>query len=226
MAILLKSNAVFLHIPKTGGSWVRKVLYDNDLVVCSFSHEHADLERVLNLSGHYPGDFIKKSLKIRSNIERKVRNAYKFAFIRHPVSWYVSTWRYMESIQWHDFVKKQNPSRFHLKYDHWHPFEKLYPLKSANLSEFIHNVITKIPGYYTNLVYSYTGMDTLDFIGRQEHLLEDLKKVLTNLGIETAELHFEPEKVNRSIIPKPELDSQLAEMILQSEYPVIKKYYT
>jgi hypothetical protein len=102
----------------------------------------------------------------------------------------------------------------------------LYPLKSANVSEFIHNVTTKIPGFYTNLVYSYTGMDKLDFIGRQEHLLEDIKKVLTHLGFETTKLHFEPGKVNRSVLPKPELDPQLAEMILQSEYPVIKKYYS
>ena len=47
MSVLLKGGAVFLHIPKTGGSWVHKVLKDTGLSVGSFDHKHADFDRVL-----------------------------------------------------------------------------------------------------------------------------------------------------------------------------------
>jgi hypothetical protein len=160
------------------------------------------------------------------NFENKIKAAYKFAFIRHPVTWYQSAWRYMESIQWKNFIKNENQSRFFLKYDTWHPFEKLYDAKSSNVNEFIKNLIDEMPGFYTHLIYAYTGINSINYIGKQENLIDDLKNVLTHLGINNDELYFEPEKVNKSTVSVPQLEQGITDKILESEYPIISKYYS
>jgi hypothetical protein len=66
MAVLLKCDALFLHIPKTGGSWVRHVLREEDLVRMEWPDPHPDLDRVLNLPRYYPLHFAKQSIKLRS----------------------------------------------------------------------------------------------------------------------------------------------------------------
>ena len=52
MALLLKNNAVFLHIPKTGGTWVRSVLQEFDLVQGPLGHGHSDFERAYWHAGY------------------------------------------------------------------------------------------------------------------------------------------------------------------------------
>ena len=47
MALLLKNGAVFLHIPKTGGNWVREVLGKLDLIESEIGHKHSDVDRVM-----------------------------------------------------------------------------------------------------------------------------------------------------------------------------------
>ena len=47
MAVMLKCGAIFLHIPKTGGSWVTDVLADQGLIKKQIGQIHADLVRVL-----------------------------------------------------------------------------------------------------------------------------------------------------------------------------------
>jgi len=46
VAILLKSNAVFLHIPKTGGSWVVKVLQELDVIQVPIGREHSTFDQI------------------------------------------------------------------------------------------------------------------------------------------------------------------------------------
>jgi len=47
MALLLRNGAVFLHIPKTGGNWVRGVLEKLDFIEGEIGHKHLDVDRVL-----------------------------------------------------------------------------------------------------------------------------------------------------------------------------------
>ena len=47
MAIILKNNEIFLHIPKTGGSWVSKVFKIQSLTKASIVyHKHFDWARI------------------------------------------------------------------------------------------------------------------------------------------------------------------------------------
>ena len=136
MALLLKCNAVFLHVPKTGGSWIKKVLYDNNLVKLEFSHAHADMERTLNFFGHYPGSYIKRSIKVKGAFKGQIDDAYKFCFVRNPLHWYESFWSYMNRRDWQYFTKDENPSRFKLKHDHWHPISAIEKMGNKDFNCF------------------------------------------------------------------------------------------
>lgn len=67
MSTAILPNSAFLHIPKTGGSWVFQSLIKMDLVESSF--------------GHIP------ITKLKELTEKPV-----FAFVRNPVTWYQSRW--------------------------------------------------------------------------------------------------------------------------------------
>lgn len=69
-------NSVFLHIPKTGGSWVKRVIQNLKLDI---KREDEGWHSVQLL----PGKFT-------------------FAFVRHPLTWYQSIWAYCwKEKHWH-----------------------------------------------------------------------------------------------------------------------------
>jgi len=75
-ARLLPSNALFLHIPKTGGSWVEQALREIGVQIEQPATIHGVTYRHSLLSmfqEQYP---------------------YVFTFVRHPLSWYESWWKY------------------------------------------------------------------------------------------------------------------------------------
>lgn len=79
MLYLPNSNAVFLHIPKTGGTWVRSILHASCKVeVVGYSHIH-----------HLA--FARKEL---------TANAQPFCFVRHPATWLQSYWADRQIVGW------------------------------------------------------------------------------------------------------------------------------
>ena len=75
MALLLDERCVILHVPKTGGTWVRaacQAAVDGEVV--EVGEHHAGLIAVLAECGE--------------------RNPYLATFVRDPVDWYVSAWMY------------------------------------------------------------------------------------------------------------------------------------
>jgi len=47
MALRLRNNCEFLHIPKTGGTWVESVLKANDLIINRLGNKHSDFDRTI-----------------------------------------------------------------------------------------------------------------------------------------------------------------------------------
>lgn len=79
--MLILKNSCFIHIPKTGGSWVKQALLEANIKFDEFS--------------------------ICSNPHIGIKDCpcpkkVKFAFVRHPVAFYKSYWQYKMTVGWHE----------------------------------------------------------------------------------------------------------------------------
>ena len=176
MAIMLRSGAVFLHIPKTGGSWVTQVLKDCGLLRFRFSHKHADMRRVLDSPRLYRYQHWKRSARFGLSWHMPVADAFKFCFVRHPLDWYRSWWQYMSKHGWPVFSKKRLNGR-----RDWHPTAKLEDIQDVDFQRFMHKVVDCQPGFVSRMFDSFATPE-IHFVGRQERLVDDLIHVLRLLN--------------------------------------------
>ncbi len=151
---------IFWHIPKTGGRWVLEAL--------GRRHARVGLSRVpriqperkpLMLFGrHAPPSEVAEEFK---------RDRLQFCFVRHPLAWYKSWWAYR--------IRRKRSDKRHYA-DKFH---------GESCDQFIRNVLDAHPGgFVTELFQLYVGpeADQMDFIGRTENLVGDLKKALRLAG--------------------------------------------
>ena len=164
MAILLKSGGLFLHVPKTGGNWVTEVLESNELVFAHVAGKHAGPAQLAPLE---------HLLEIPRRYDRPNRASFRFCFVRHPLSWYESWYRMNVDRGWPEWAVDE---------DAWNPSVELNGLGASTFDRFIENVLRHRPGFLARL-YRFYAADA-HFVGRQEHLAEDLIAVLTLLGVE------------------------------------------
>ena len=73
----------------------------------------------------------------------------------------------------------------------WHPLAMLNDLRDPDFSTFIGNIISRRPGFASELFGWYT-LPGINFIGKQESLEEDLIHVLKIMN-----LYFDEQKVRR-----------------------------
>jgi hypothetical protein len=224
MTCLLKNNAVFLHVPKTGGTWVWAVLNALGLVKARLGHEHADL---VHAAWH---DRFASDAKVLRQLLRKFAgsarapvtmpfDSFKFCFVREPLKWYESYWRFMQTMDWQPLGDEAVPEK-------WHPNAMLNGLGSPDFNTFMANVNRKRPGYVTEMYGWYTPAN-IDFVGRQEFLREDLEKALKLMKVE-----FDPGYLTKlplinqspSHIPVPEWDPKLKRQTQLAEYATYVRF--
>ena len=177
MAFLLKDGSIFLHIPKTGGTWVEKVLQENNLLQkplfrnktnyrMSYS-AHIDLSITISFLNS-------PIMKLRYPLHKKATDPFIFVFIRNPIDWYQSYFKYLFKVKF----KEYSNSIYSL-----HPMASLNNCYSKNFNTFVENILKKEPGYLTNLYARYIHSDKVSYIGKQENLAKDLIEALkkTNL---------------------------------------------
>jgi len=84
MIISDKFNFVFVHIPKTGGTSIKKY-YIITIIQIKFLF---DGEKVTDINGYRP-HISKKQLD-------KFKGHFKFSFVRNPWSWHSSIWHFFQ----------------------------------------------------------------------------------------------------------------------------------
>jgi len=220
MALLLKNNAVFLHIPKTGGSWIRVVLKELDLIKAPLGHGHSPYERA------FWHDKLHHDLKVFRYLLRRAicspraqarmdPGCFKFCFVREPLSWYESYWRFMQSLDWvwKTWGDELDPYR-------WDSCAMINNLGSPDFNTFMRNVNKKRPGFVTEM-YGWYVRPGVDFVGKTERLREDLLEVFSrmNLGIDAARIASIPQtNESPAHIPRPEWDPAVRKETLRLEY--------
>jgi hypothetical protein len=151
MSLILKKSA-FLHIPKTGGTWIRRILTDNGLVTRVLMYD----EPALTSEHHAPSH--------HSVIKPEDAPPVVFAFVRHPLTWYRSYWAWKEKM---------------FAWSPVNPFDK--QCASGNFPDFIGKVFTHYPKGYLNQMYPFfTNHCTV--VGRYESLQDDLTRILRDAG--------------------------------------------
>ena len=198
---LRRSGALFLHIPKTGGSWVEYALgqigIETDLAqtIAGVTFRHSLLSMITR---NYP---------------------FVFTFVRHPLSWYESWWKFQAGI-WKIFEPGV-----------WHPQRVLEPCRSDDFNEFVRLVIENEPGYVSRMYEWFIGPpghQFVQFVGRQENLVEDLIEVLSCLGYP-----IDPQAIRRLAranesekrFGEPVWDPGLRREVLGLETSAIRRFY-
>ena len=151
MTVLLR-NSVFLHIPKTGGTWVRKALVDAGL--------SGALVRSRERDEAYNG-----TLRSWHNVPtwdaRYHERPNRFCFVRHPADWYRSYWAFR---MW-----RKNWEIRENEFDH--------KCSSGEFPEFIDKVLQHYPDGYVTWLYAYFA-NHCTFVGKTENLPTDLLTAL------------------------------------------------
>ncbi|MEM8864348.1 MAG: hypothetical protein AAGF31_02245 [Planctomycetota bacterium] len=183
MAIELINQSVFLHIPKTGGTWVDRTLYDLGLVKEAFGNRHSNYERTVNHERYRSaGEHLRRAVVRRIKRQFGLHHqtpVMRFCFVRNPLTWYESWWRYMKGKDWKHWGDENNPWN-------WHPNAVLNGLGSDDFNTFVANVLSKRPGYVTELYFSFANAQ-IDFVGRMENLATDFRLALSQSGLEIDE---------------------------------------
>lgn len=229
MTFRLIDGSEFLHIPKTGGSWVKEVLLKNNLVSYRRSHEHADYDYnlLVPICGRRPkrkfreaARFAQKKLShlLSNSSGSEGDSVFRFCFVRHPLSWYESYWKYMNGRKkgWTDWGTQNSRVR-------WHPNSTLNGLGSDDFNQFVRNVVRARPGYVSEMLFSYTKPG-ISFIGKTESLRDDLGYVLDLLGLEydREAIKEAPRKnVSKTNPTKVEWDPDLRAAVMRLELPAL-----
>ncbi len=248
MAIhITEPNALFLHIPKTGGCWVKRALAavtetreitrqevdavaqgdDPDYVPGTIATGHCNL--------HYcPGDF-----------------AAVFAFVRHPVTWYESWFachqRYGQAAPSPWPESRPAPERWDSDSD-W-PTDRLPTgmvsfhavldgCQVSSFPEFVRRVLDYRPGFVSRMYGHYLGQDSdtsseqvryadgrVYYTGRQESLADNLAGILAIMEVDGDRVNVMPATNVSPRPPEIKWDSGVLREIIAAEKPAIDRFY-
>jgi len=141
MALVLKNNVLYLHIPKTGGNWLTKMVHDQGLVKGELGHKHATFDYISPRPG---------ALRSMTSSWRHISGSPTvLCVVRNPLSWYESWFRYQISREWRDWGQEGNPGR-------WHVCAALNPCKAPDFMTFMRSVNKQVPGFLTCFLGRYT----------------------------------------------------------------------
>jgi Tfp pilus assembly protein PilF len=135
---------------------------------------------------------------------------YRFiaCFVRNPIAWYRSYWSYRMERGWRPkyLLDRQ--------------------CQSDDFRTFVRRAVRYLPGALSEIFNSYTGYPAapIDFIGRQEHLAEDLIIALRRAGerFEGAAIRACP--VLNATQPRPDYPEELKELITLSEFETMVRF--
>lgn len=156
MALQLTNGDIFLHCPRTGGTYVTAVLRKLGLVAGGIGNKH-------DCPGVVPINMI----------------ARHYVFIRHPLPWIRSVWSWQVAHDWPTWPKSV-PGRW------WHPFRELNdtpPDARDDFGYFIEWVARSIPGFASRTFVKFADWPCSHVLCT-DRMSTDLPDMLAQLGVE------------------------------------------
>ena len=190
-----EKKAIFIHIPKTAGMYIRSVLseYYNFEIYLFKRPDHeifckTNLEYNNNIQLFFANNFYGiieyyKTNEYLNNLmdmdEEKWNTYYKFCFIRNPYDRIISGWNYI-----------QETEKLNIDFDKYLTFKDIVSENeyfNVFLSQYSHMINEKKEFF-------------INFIGKFENLEEDFEKILLNIGFKKKEIiHKKNKKINKRI---------------------------
>lgn len=135
--------------------------------------------------------------------DRDKDGMFAFCFVRHPVAWYKSYWG-----SWNNNGRRVG-----------------FPLDNVwddNYEQFIISALDNYPGFVSRMFRMYEPMD---YVGKQESLVDDLVTALTLAGEEFDEGVLRRIPGRNESSGKAVLSKELEDRIIQSEQWAIREFY-
>jgi len=201
MIILPQQKALFVHVPKTGGDSVSRFLINN-------------------VPGAYHSGGGKHWAPWMHN--EGYKNYFKFAFVREPVEWYKSFYRFIQS----NYIIPNGKYPL-FERGMYHPMRQWEKYNWRSFDTFIADVYEETPAYYTKLVEWMTGPENsrmLNYIGKQEHLSDDLGIILDRLKLrDLATKANNMPHINKSVGEFP-VSAHSITMIQDQEHAIYRRF--
>ena len=202
------SRSLFLHIPKTGGKSV-----ENLLSQCGIASKYATIRQNywgpsrwrVSRTHCYPWMY-------RNDETQPIERI--FAFVRHPIAWYESRWRYM----W-DSPGHRKRGRV--------PCWEVAALFDEDFNVWMERVLVHQPAYVTRLYERYLGPiggEVVHYVGRTENLIADAVTILRLIGY-TVPLDIAAERRNASTKREIVWSMELKSKILAVERATMDRFY-
>lgn len=205
MSNILPNNVFFLHIPKTGGNWIRSIIKRSAVkeIKTNEISKHATYDL---LAGVHQSQLFKIGKTIKY-----------FCVVRHPLMWYQSWFCYQRDRAWRNWGEKGNLLR-------WHCLAGINTEIHGDFNKFMTCVNNNTPGFLTFLYHSYvlnSGARCL----KNENLRDELLSLNADWSLGLNEtLILESEKVNVSTKYEIIWDEKVLVETLENEMPLLKKY--
>ena len=169
MAKIIRGGIIYLHIPKTGGNWLTKLLEAHRLVVGEIGHKHATYDVVCGLLQSQRG------LRLR-RLLAPGRTKYRFlAVVRHPLRWYESWFKYQKSKDFRDWGRNGDPIA-------WHVMSSINGIEAPDFNDFVRAIQRRDPGFVTKLYAKYVA-NSAAVVLRNESLREDFAEASGALSL-------------------------------------------
>tara|TARA_B100001059_G_scaffold167295_1_gene166894 strand:+ start:780 stop:1436 length:657 start_codon:yes stop_codon:yes gene_type:complete len=205
MSNFLPNNVFFLHIPKTGGNWVRSIIRGSGVkeIKTNQISKHATYDL---LAGVHNRTFFKSPISIKY-----------FCVVRHPLLWYQSWFRYQQDKGWKNWGEKGNMLR-------WHCLTGINMKKQDDFNMFMTHVNNYSPGFLTSLYHSYVLNSGARYL-KNENLKYELLSLNEDwcLGL-NEKIIVDSEKINVSTKSEIIWDEKVLAETLENEIPLLKKY--
>jgi len=219
---LPEKNALFLHIPRTGGTWIGRALRIVGIPLLKWGSVCPLYRpRKHTILGHYDKGFLD-------------RVDFIFTFVRPPRDYYKSVWRFTqravnihpEKMEWQVFQQGAQSAINEAVY-RWKP----------DFNEWMKEMLKEEPCWVTRWYERYVGPHRGEFchyIGRTETIEQDAAEVMSLLGyedrwktaqLEIAKIVMAKNSVRRCHAPLIEWDADLLKKMEFDERVTMRRFF-